>query len=339
MRRKAATPVALVAAIALALLSAGAVLAHQPFPGQATDGNDTVTGTSADETWVGSPGNDTIRGQGGSDIIGEDPNTGWDFGATSDPGADTYYGGPGTDILEGRERQDFSLIPAAVDTLDCGDGVEDLASFDKGSATYPPTTVTDKVNTSTCERLDWTDASLPDCAEKPWDNADVICKTGTNGPDTLIGRDVIDARIVDMMWGQGGNDTLRGRRGFDGLEGGAGQDTLYGGWSPDVLYGNWYSGNKPPDVPYEAKPDRVYGEAGDDRIDVSDPRGFKDPLPDYAKMPDTVSCGDGTHDWAVIDIGIDKTPQGVPITRPGQAGCESISEDQSFKRWWGPRRR
>jgi hypothetical protein len=335
MRRKAATPVALVAAIALALLTAGAVLAfhtYQPFPGQATDGNDTLTGTSADESWVGSPGNDTIRGQGGMDLIGSPSSfDNSDFaGTTSDPGADTYYGGPGTDILEGRGD-------GFVDTMDCGDGAEDLASFDKGSATSPETTVFDKVNTTTCERLDWTDQELADCASKPWDNADVICKTGTNGPDTLLGRDSADIRIVDVMWGEGGNDTLRGRRGFDGLEGGAGKDTLYGGWSPDTLYGNWQFG-PPQGVPYEEKPDKVYGEAGDDRIDVSDARGV-DPLPSYAQIPDIVSCGEGKHDWAVIDIGVDKDPQGVPIRESGQAGCESITEDQSFKSWWGPRKR
>jgi Ca2+-binding RTX toxin-like protein len=333
MRRKAATPVALVAAIVLALLSAGAVLAHhtyQPFPGQATDGNDTLTGTSGDDYWEGSLGNDTIRGQGGMDLIGFNPGDASDFGTTYDPGADTYYGGPGTDILDGR-GDNF------VDRMDCGDGAEDLASYDKGTATSPETTVFDKVNTSTCERLDWTSVTLPDCAIKPWDNADVICKTGTNGPDTLIGTDSADVRIVDAMWGGGGNDTLRGRRGFDGLEGGAGADTLYGGWSPDFLYGNWDSDAAGP-PPYEEKPDKVFGEAGDDRIDMRDmPYDSTDQT--LAGRPDTVSCGDGRHDWAVIDVGFDKDPQGVPITKAGQAGCEKISNDHYVKAWWGPRKR
>jgi Ca2+-binding RTX toxin-like protein len=319
--------VALVAAIVLALLTAGAVLAHtfyESLPGQPTDGNDTLMGTSSDENWEGSFGNDTIRGKGGNDLIGRPVDPSDDFGETYDPGADTYYGGRGTDILDGN-GDNF------VDTIDCGEGRGNLASFDKGLATSPETTVSDKVNTNTCERLDWTDQSLPDCAEKPWDNADVICKTGTNGQDTLVGRDSADIRIVDVIWGEGGNDTLRGRRGFDGLEGGAGQDTLYGGPDDDTLLGNWYLG-PPPGVTPEARPDKVYGEAGNDRIDVSDGRGA-DPLPDYALIPDTVSCGDGKYDWAVIDIGIDKDPQGVPIRKDGQAGCEWITEDQDFKTW------
>jgi len=338
MRRKAATLVALVAAIALALLTAGAVLANhilQPFPGQPTDGNDTVTGTSADENWSGSPGNDTIRGEGGSDLIGSFSGP-TDFGYTNDPGADTYYGGPGTDILEGRDLGASFGFPAAVDTMDCGDGAEDLASFDKGPATSPPTTVSDKVNTNTCERLDWTNESLPDCAEKPWDNADVICKTGTNGPDTLLGRDVIDARIVDAIWGGGGNDTLRGRRGFDGLEGGAGKDVLYGGPGDDTLHGDWVPGNTPEGVTPEAKPDKVFGEAGNDRIDVADLD--VEPQPTGAQIPDVVSCGGG-HDEAAIDMGIDTDPQGVPITAEHRAGCETIVNSTSFKGWWGPRKR
>jgi Ca2+-binding RTX toxin-like protein len=204
-------------------------------------------GTSSDEEWRGSEGNDTIRGQGGNDLIGRPVDPSDDFGETYDPGADTYYGGPGTDILDGN-GDNF------VDTIDCGEGRGDLASFDKGLATSSETTVSDKVNTTTCERLDWTDQDLPDCASKPWDNADVICKTGTNGPDTLIGRDVSDPRIVDAIWGEGGNDTLRGRRGFDFLEGGAGQDTLYGGPGDDYLYGSLYGSGLT-----EENPDTVYG--------------------------------------------------------------------------------
>lgn len=323
--RRTAIPMALVAALALALLTAGAVLAYQQFPGQATNGNDTLTGTSADEEWRGSPGNDTIRGEGGSDLIGRTPSTDSnDFGHTEDPGSDTYYGGRGTDILDGRGD-------GFVDTMNCGNGAEDLASFDKGQATNTQTTVvSDKVIKKTCERLDWTNEALPDCATKPWDNADVICKTGTNGRDVLIGRDSADILIVDVMWGEGGNDTMRGRRGFDGLEGGAGQDALYGGPGDDTLYGNWV-GPPPDGVPYEEQPDKIYGEDGNDHIDVHDGQS--------GGLPDTVSCGPGDRDWAVIDTGIDVDPQGVIIDQRGQAGCETISEQTSFKNWWKPRKR
>src|SRR5215211_1893260 len=115
--RRIAIPVALVAAIVLTLLIAGAVLAHQRLPG-GTDSDDTLTGTPNDDMWEGSPGDDTIKGEGGDDRIGPSPNLAADFGETSDPDADTYYGGPGKDILDGRGDD-------AVDTMDCGAGGED----------------------------------------------------------------------------------------------------------------------------------------------------------------------------------------------------------------------
>jgi Ca2+-binding RTX toxin-like protein len=324
MRRT--TTVALMAAIVIALLSGGAVLAHQPFPGQATNGNDTLTGTSGDEFWEGSPGDDTIKGEGGDDSIGVSRGFYSDFGRTDDLGADTYYGGPGKDILDGQGDN-------AVDTMDCGAGGEDLASFDKGQATSTQTTVSDKiVDKKTCERLDWTGEDLADCAEKPWDNADVKCKTGTNRANTLLGKDVSDPRIVDAMWGEGGDDTLRGRRGFDGLEGGAGQDALYGGPGDDALYGNWY-GAPPQGVSPETKPDELYGGDGDDLIYVYDRN-------DALGEPDIISCGAGDHDWAVIDVGFDKDPQGVTIRGDGQAGCETIyGNPPVLKFLWGPKKK
>jgi Ca2+-binding RTX toxin-like protein len=323
--RRTAIPVALVAAIVLTLLIAGAVLAHQRLQG-GTDSDDTLTGTPNDDFWEGSPGDDTIKGEGGDDRIGPSPNLAADFGETSDPDADTYYGGPGKDILDGRGDN-------AVDTIDCGAGGEDLASFDKGKATSTQTTVSDKiVDKKTCERLDWTDEALPDCAYKPWDNADVKCKTGTNRANTLLGKDVSDPRRVDAMWGKGGDDTLRGRRGFDGLEGGAGKDALYGGPGDDALYGNWY-GSTPQGVSPETKPDELYGGDGDDRINAFDRN-------DALGKPDIISCGAGDHDWAVIDVGFDIDPQGVIIDKPaGQAGCETILETTSIKKWWGPKKK
>jgi Ca2+-binding RTX toxin-like protein len=327
MRRTAATPVALVATIVIALLSGGAVLAYtNHFPGQATNGNDTLTGTPNDDSWEGSPGDDTIKGEGGDDRIGPEVGRVTDFGKTGDPDADTYYGGPGNDILDGRGDN-------AVDTMDCGAGGEDLASFDKGKETSTQTTVSDKiVDKKTCERLDWTDKDLADCALKPWDNADVKCKTGTNRANTLLGKDVSDPRIVDAMWGEGGDDTLRGRRGFDGLEGGAGQDALYGGPGDDALYGNWYEA-PPQGVSPETKPDELYGGDGDDLIDAYDRN-------DALGEPDIISCGAGDDDWAVIDEGFDKDPQGVTIREYGQAGCETIfANPPTIKFLWGPKKK
>jgi Ca2+-binding RTX toxin-like protein len=341
---RTSTAVPLAAAIVLALLTAGAALAHHNKSytdiGPETADNDTLTGTPNDDLWEGSPGMDTIRGEGGYDVLGRTRFLGsagfnTDWGQTDDPGADTYYGGPGKDILEGHGD-------GSVDTIDCGAGGQDLASFDKGrvwvSSQNQWVKVFDKVDKKTCERLDWTYENLADCAFKPWDNADVKCKTGTNRRDVLLGKDVSDPRIVDAMWGEGNDDTLRGRRGFDGLEGGAGQDTLYGGPGDDTLYGNWYGG-PPQGVPPEKNPDELYGEDGDDQIYARDaPPDSTDQT--QAGNPDTISCGAGDHDYAVIDIGVDKDPQGVTIDKDGQAGCEIVSNSEpTIKRWWGPKKR
>jgi RTX calcium-binding nonapeptide repeat (4 copies) len=337
MRRTTIT-VALVAAILLALLTAGAVLAtHTMGPysekpaiaGQ--DGTaDTLMGTPGHDFFSGSTGNDTVYGKDGNDFIGRDYQEDRDWGGTDDLDADTYYGGPGKDILDGNGDN-------SVDTIDCGAGGEDLASFDKGS---------DDVKTKTCERLDWTDKELKDCAVKPWDNADVQCKTGTKRADNLLGNNDPDILILDTMWGNAGNDTLRARRGFDGLEGGAGNDALYGGAGDDTMYGDG-QGDQVKKIDYI---DKLYGADGDDRIkaedevlvDPQDPQGgTKD------GKPDTISCGPGDHDWAVIDSGTDQDPQGVTLTTDegaqpgehGQSGCETITTSEDFKSWWGPKKK
>jgi Ca2+-binding RTX toxin-like protein len=336
--RHTATPVALMAAIVLALLTAGAVLAHHVVDYTeitgATRDDDTLRGTSGNDYWEGSEGDDTIYGKDGYDLIGRARFLAQDWGVTDDNGADTYDGGPGKDILE-------SSGDGSVDTIDCGAGAEDLASFDKGTATSPQTTVSDEVNTETCERLDWTNEELADCAVKPWDNADVKCKTGTKRADNLLGNDSPDIRIVDAMWGEGGGDTLRGRRGFDGLEGGPGKDALYGGPGDDALYGDGhdqaggfdqsgqFTGN-------DKHIDKLYGGAGDDRIDAAD----VDAPGTDAQKPDTISCGGGDHDFALIDVGIDVDPKGVTLKK-GQAGCEIVaSSPPTFKSWWwGPKKK
>jgi len=319
-----ATIMALVAAVLLTLLYTGVGLAHHVCPGSpitGTPGNDTITLTPGDDCWQGSEGADTVYAEGGDDLIGRTNEPSDDWGATDDPGADTYWGGPGKDVLDGKGD-------GSVDTINCGEGSADLASFDNGLATSPETTVVDKVNKKNCERLDWTDKDLEDCALKPWDNADVKCIEGNKRANRLLGNNDPDPRIVDVMWGKRGNDTLHARRGFDGVAGGRGQDTLFGGGGDDVLYGY-----QPPQTLPDKGVDRIYGGAGDDRIEADDGEVNE---PDGS--PDTISCGGGDHDWAAIDIGVDRDRQGVPIAQPGQAGCEFISGSDDFKRWWWFRR-
>lgn len=275
------------------------------------EGEDTVyAGTGDDsgfaETVYGGPGDDDIdgvnvHGQDGEDMIGDEV-----FSETSPPEdslEETITGGGGKDEIVARDN--------SKDKIDCGAGSADLASFDKGKASSPDTTVSDEVNTKTCERLDWTaDVSNPYCV-KPWDNAKVRCITGSNRPEELVGRDDPDPRIVDLMWGGDNKDTLRGRRGFDGLSGEAGNDTLYGGPGDDGLFGdyNFHDTDRPEGS------DKLYGEGGDDFIFAID------------KKKDTISCGGGDDDWAQIDKGLD--------TIVARKDCELIEyESEGFFYWW-----
>jgi Ca2+-binding RTX toxin-like protein len=279
------------------------------------EGEDTVyAGPGDDSAWSGTetiyggPGNDRIdgvnvHGQDGEDAIGDEV-WGEDPTQQEDSIEETITGGGGNDEIVARDDK-------SKDEIDCGAGSADLASFDKGPATSPDITVYDKVNTKTCERLDWTEeVPNPDCV-KPWDNAKVRCIKGTNRSETLVGRDDPDPRIVDLMWGGGQKDTLRARRGIDGLAGGAGNDTLDGGPGDDGLFGDYNTHD--PDRPEGS--DKLYGEGGNDFIFAID------------EKKDTISCGGGDDDWAQIDKGLD--------TVVARKDCEQIdNQSEGFYHWW-----
>jgi len=87
-------------------------------------------------------------------------------------------------------------------------------------------------------------------------------KRGTAGPDTLNG-----TAAADTLFGLGAGDTLSGRGGVDKLLGGAGRDKLTGGPAADKLLGG----------------------PGNDRLLARD------------DSADTVNCGPGSGDLAVVD--------------------------------------
>lgn len=89
-------------------------------------------------------------------------------------------------------------------------------------------------------------------------------KRGTGAPDTLTG-----TPAADTLTGLGGADTLSGRGGADRLLGGPGADKLTGGPAAD----------------------RLLGGPGDDRLLARD------------SSADTVICGAGASDLAVVDGG------------------------------------
>ena len=317
-----------------------------------TPSDDKMAGGGGDDLMYGLDGKDTVAGEDGEDMLGGDfvgsvaheQRLLFLFANGKDPGEDEFYGGPGKDEIYARECetesdqpdgaencQDSEVSPNAApahDFIDCGPGNTDFASFDKKP------NVKDEVRN--CERLEWKPDNLgqnaPCAAYKPWDNANVKCIGGTNGPDkNLVDRDNPDARIVDNMAGFAGDDTLRARRGFDILSGGKGNDTLYGGPGDDRLQGD--AGN-----------DTMNAEGGDDIIDAEDTNN---------QQPDEISCGGGDDDWVWIRFEYTQNPSptdksidinrstGQPFTRKdvtdddpddlphdpatAPAGCEYVS--------------
>jgi Ca2+-binding RTX toxin-like protein len=91
---------------------------------------------------------------------------------------------------------------------------------------------------------------------------------GGPGADVLRGDDGDDA-----LSGEDGNDTIGGGKGDDGLAGGAGTDSLTDGRGTDDFKGG----------------------AGDDRIDARDTTAAG------RRGSDTVSCGAGRRDVALVD--------------------------------------
>jgi Ca2+-binding RTX toxin-like protein len=327
MRR--ATTVALVAAMLLAL-SAGAALAA--FIQCPTGDFGNCEGTEQDDTLNGTPGRDIMNALGGDDdlnALGGDDDLWGDDGAdelrggngvdefgfffagepelegNAEMGKDTYYGGDGKDGIYSREQ------PAVKDIVSCGKGNTDWAIFDR----------LDSVNRN-CERRDWTDEELPGCAFRPWDNASVKCWEGTERANKLVGRDKPDARMVDVIWANRGNDTVSGRRGIDLLVGGAGGDTIKGGPGEDGLFSYDEVQRSSDETPQGEGSDELYGGDGEDFIYAID------------GTPDTISCGGGDDDWAQIDPDLDT------IVAPAE--CEIIEEEpESFFHWKrkGARRR
>ncbi len=147
----------------------------------------------------------------------------------------------------------------------------------------------------------------------------------------VIGTDAADARSggasTDLMFGLAGNDTLRGMAGSDCIFGQIGGDRLLGGAGADTLRGG--DGND--DVQGEAGDDTLDGDAGNDKIAggrgddslaggagadrLSDASGTdelsggagndrlnaRDTSAAGRRASDTVNCGAGSRDVAVVD--------------------------------------
>jgi Ca2+-binding RTX toxin-like protein len=117
--------------------------------------------------------------------------------------------------------------------------------------------------------------------------------SGGPGDDRLLG-----GPGRDFLSGDDGNDLLLGGRGRDNLAIGPGRDIAKGGKGPDEIINRSSVGGIADDL----SPDRVFGGAGDDNIDVA-----------QGLAGDRVDCGAGRGDGAAADPG-DRT-----------SGCEDVN--------------
>lgn len=160
-------------------------------------GNDTVYGSSDDNTIRGEAGNDRLYGRAGDDT----------FHVTSENGSvNNISGDSGYDTVKSEDGSDFSFS-----------GIRGVEKIDGGDGDALDISGTDRNNT-----LDFRGAELDNIGEiNAGAGNDRVY--GSNGDDTILG----DA----------GNDRLYGMDGADDLSGGAGNDLLYGGSGNDELSG------------------------------------------------------------------------------------------------------
>ena len=214
-----------------------------------TSSGDTIYGTNA-----GANTNDIINGLGGSDSIygyaGNDRIT----GGTGD---DYLYGGVGNDtyVYATGDGLDSIWEEGGTDTLEFTSSAFTAANMTKiqygqdlrlyFGGTHTLTLTQYFVLDREIETIKFSDGTTYNLS------ADIYTLLGTASADTLI---VNSGRIIDYIYGYGGNDTIWSYAGNDRLYGGDGSDTLMAGDGDDQLYG-------------ENDNDILYGEAGNDILD------------------------------------------------------------------------
>jgi Ca2+-binding RTX toxin-like protein len=114
-------------------------------------------------------------------------------------------------------------------------------------------------------------------------SAERLGLSGGPGNDRLLG-----GPGRDFLSGDDGNDLLLGGRGRDNLAVGPGRDIAKGGKGPDEIVNRSSVGGIADDL----SPDRIFGGAGDDNIDVA-----------QGLAGDRVDCGSGHGDGVAIDRG------------------------------------
>ncbi|WP_275450140.1 calcium-binding protein [Serratia sp. FGI94] len=217
------------------------------------DGNNTYTGTSADDIAYGGAGNDKLYGGAGNDtLIGGTGNDYLEGGAGSDTyvigrghGQDVIYnrdtGSNKTDVLkfvDGISAAEVSLQRKSDDLYFNIAGTNDWVRIDyffekDGNSGH----AVDEVHFD--DGTVWTRQQLLDMALQGGSGNDILKAYATGS--TLNG-----GAGNDKLYGGAGNDTLIGGTGNDYLEGGAGSDTyvIGRGHGQDIIYNRDTGSNK-----------------------------------------------------------------------------------------------
>ena len=189
-------------------------------------GNDTVTGSAANNIISTGVGNDVVSGGAGDDDI--DTVEGNDS-VSGDAGDDSLNGGAGSDTVSGGDGDD-RLQPGdtvggsadGVDVVSGGAGV-DFAFTSAFDVVDPAVSITldDLANDGVAGEADNYHSDIEDLAS-------------SSGPATLVG-----TSAINTLFGGPGNDVLDPRAGNDVVSGGAGDDTLLtrDGFSDRVVCG------------------------------------------------------------------------------------------------------
>jgi Ca2+-binding RTX toxin-like protein len=300
---------------------------------QGNEGNDTLNGGDGLDTLRGGAGVDTLNGEAGNDQLyggadgdtlngglGDDHMEGEDGNDTLNggDGIDTLLGGAGIDVLNGDAGDDIITGGADNDTANGGAGNDRfIATLGDGNDAYTGAAGTDTYDLSATNAGATVTATSSTSAETGTDTlatieniigsqggdtitlgAGVNVVDGQGGNDTISGGDGDDILSgglgLDTLNGDIGNDTLNGDADNDTLNGGAGLDTLNGGIGNDTLNGD--AGN-----------DTLNGDAGDDilnggvGIDVLNGGADNDTINVVlGEGPDTINGGAGIDTLNII---------------------------------------
>ncbi|MEM0949465.1 MAG: Ig-like domain-containing protein, partial [Pseudomonadota bacterium] len=279
----------------------------------ASDFNDTIFGSSADNFIDGGLGDDSIFGLGGNDFI-EDGSGGRDFIDAGD-GDDTISGQGGTDVYDGGDGIDTyidDLLGLEIEPQEF-EVFFDLTTNKHGSDLQDPTQYDDVLNIENYTLIgDFDVAATGDALDNVF--------TTDLGADTLSGGGGNDSLSAgagdDQIEGGAGNDTLFGDLGADMLDGGAGDDLLRPGEGADTVAGG--SGRDVLSLDWTADANGNFDFSGLD-IDISGR---------YTGIEVISSEGNGQTDTLVLSVGnildltstIDPLLDSLLLTVVGDAG-------------------